>query len=192
MMPAKYILAGLAVLLTAAAAVCLRKRAGRSTDAIDGGVKHVDDGADAPKVIRSETITSFHCTVSLYAVDREEMFAGKKIDLEAVRQEGGVSGSFAWNDRINSGKSVFSAGADFMDALQKLVAGYDLARFNGRVSTVSGLPDMYGERLEICYDSGESIYAHNNQSGFLPKEARQAMLALFAAEAGINFTNQEE
>ena len=74
------------------------------------------------------------------------------------------------------------ADASFLEALQEVVSRHDLAAHNGFVHTVSGLPEMYGARLDIRYASGESIYAHDNQSCFLALEAMLDLSALFMAQ----------
>ena len=56
---------------------------------------------------------------------------------------------------------------------------YDLAKHNGDTHHVSGIPDMYGDYIDIKYASGESIYASDNQSGFLKAEAAMELLNLF-------------
>lgn len=68
-----------------------------------------------------------------------------------------------------------------MVRLQSIVAAHNFARHNGYYHNVSGLPAMYGESIDIVYDSGERIYARDNQSGFLPLEAEKALVMLFGA-----------
>lgn len=69
-----------------------------------------------------------------------------------------------------------------MNTLQKVVAEYDLAQYNGYSYRVSGLPEGYGACLEVEYASGEHIYASDNQSCFLSIDAMEALEALFYAE----------
>lgn len=66
-----------------------------------------------------------------------------------------------------------------MSKLQEIVSKYDLAKHNGYTHHVSGLPDMYGDYIDIKYASGESIYASDNQSGFLAQEAAMELINLF-------------
>ena len=40
---------------------------------------------------------------------------------------------------------------------------------------------MYGEQIDIKYASGESIYAHDNQDGFLQTEAMVELIELFSS-----------
>ena len=40
---------------------------------------------------------------------------------------------------------------------------------------------MYGEQIDIKYASGESIYAHDNQDGFLQMEAMVELIELFSS-----------
>ena len=76
-------------------------------------------------------------------------------------------------------KSEFEADSSFMTKLQDIVSKYDFAQYNGYSHHVSGLPDMYGECIDIKYASGESIYASDNQSGFIPFEAIKNLVKLF-------------
>ena len=66
-----------------------------------------------------------------------------------------------------------------MMRLWKIVSKYDFAQHNGYVSKVSGLPHMYGAKLDIRYASGESIYAYDNQDCFIPLEAMRELVELF-------------
>ena len=184
-MSMKMILAGLAGLLSAGAllALCLRRKETRPTDCIDGGVRHYNSGEDAPKEIRSEEMIEFRCTISRYAACDGDDCRGKLYKLTAVLQEGKVLGSFSWNNRITSEQLSFTADPSFMVGLHKLVVEHNLVRHNGYSSSVSGLPDMYGDRLDIRYASGECIYAYDNQNGFLSEEAWRALLTYFSAEA---------
>ena len=70
---------------------------------------------------------------------------------------------------------------DFLAKLQEIAAAYNFAQHNGYYHKVSGLPDMYGERLDIIYASGEQICAYDNQSRFLPYEAAEELILLFSA-----------
>ena len=83
----------------------------------------------------------------------------------------------------------FTPDKAFFDALQQIVAKYDLAQYNGQYYTVSGLPPDHGAKLEILYDSGESIRCSNNQSCFIPLEAAEELVSLFYPD---NSANQEQ
>ena len=67
----------------------------------------------------------------------------------------------------------------FFDVLQQIVAKYDFAQYNGQYYTVSGLPPDHGAKLDVQYDSGESIRCSNNQSCFIPLEAMEELVSLF-------------
>ena len=73
-----------------------------------------------------------------------------------------------------------------MTKLQDVVSKYNLAKHNGYTHHVSGLPDMYGEQIDIKYASGESIYAHDNQDGFLPMDAMVELIELFSGKTSVN------
>ena len=67
--------------------------------------------------------------------------------------------------------------------VQELVAKYDFAKHNGLSVRVSGLPNLYGVRLQVEYASGEFIHAYHNQSRFLTEEEMAALVALFYEQA---------
>ena len=155
----------------------------RNTDNIDGGVKTYNSGEDSPKVIESTEIISFKFEVSLYNIVVEESeLVGRKYKLSAVLEDGTVKSKIKWRDRAGAGEEHdFTADASFMTNLQEIVSKYNFAQYNGYISIVSGLPDMYGAKLDINYASGESLYAHNNQDSFIPFEAIEELVNLFTA-----------
>ena len=153
----------------------------RNTDNIDGGVKTYNSGEDSPKVIESTEIISFEFEVSLYNIVVEESeLVGRNYKLSAVLEDGAVKSKIKWRDRVGAGEEGdFTADISFMTSLQELVSKYNFAQYNGYISKVSGLPDMYGAKIDIAYASGESIYAHNNQDCFIPFEAIEELIELF-------------
>lgn len=152
------------------------------SDDVDGGVR-IDAGTDAPKVIESTRITSFSCDFSGYTMSRTDTrLAGRKYRLEAVLTDGKVTGSYYAYNSDGGEPAAFTADETFMESLQQIVAAHDLAQYNGQSYTVSGLAPDYGAKLSIGYDSGESIYASNNQSCFLSFAALEALESLFAAQ----------
>ena len=161
-------------------------RPSHDTDDIDGGVQHAVD-TDAPKTITSTQIISFHCEFSTTDLMMDSSpIAGRYYTLHA--ESGGANyeargGGTVYDER------KFAPDEAFFDGLQKLVAKYDLAQYNGQYYTVSGLPPDYGAKLNIQYDSGESIQCSNNQSCFIPLEAMEELVNLFYPD---NSTNQEQ
>ena len=154
----------------------------RTTDDMDGGVKTYNSGEDSPKVIESTDIISFNCELSSIATvfDEENQLEGKVYKISAALVDGTVKAKIDWHDRSGNGdKAEFEADVSFMSKLQEIVSKYDLAKHNGYSHRVSGLPNMYGERIDIKYASGESIYASDNQSGFLKAEAAIELIILF-------------
>lgn len=155
------------------------------TDDIDGGVQHSED-TGAPKTISSTQIISFHCEFSTTDLMMDSSpIAGRYHTLHAE--------SSGANYEARGGGTVydereFKPDEAFFDALQKIVAKYDFAQYNGQYYTVSGLPPDYGAKLNIQYDSGESIQCSNNQSCFIPLEAMEELVSLFYPD---NSTNQE-
>ena len=155
---------------------------GRNTDNIDGGVKTYNSGENSPKVIASTEIVSFKCEFSLIAVvsEEENELGGRIYTLDAKAENGTVKCKIDWYGRESSGApKEFTADALFMMRLWKIVSKYDFAQHNGYVSKVSGLPHMYGAKLDILYASGESIYAYDNQDCFIPLEAMRELVELF-------------
>ena len=153
-----------------------------STDDIDGGVVTNNSGDDSPKVIESTEIISYDCEFSFISTvfDEENELTGKVYKLTAVLEDNTVKAKIDWRGRDGNGdKSEFETDSSFMTKLQEIVSKYDLAKHNGYTHHVSGLPDMYGECIDIKYASGESIYASNNQSGFLPIDAAINLIELF-------------
>ena len=193
----KWLFAGLGAALTLTAmaagitALC-RRSPEENTDHIDGGViKQVQ--ADVPKVIESTEIVEFHAEISLttvYDADEQTHRVHKGVyKLDAVLKNGEVLVKYDWYDHQGSGdKAEYKAEADFLVRLQEIAAAYNFAGHNGYYYKVSGLPDMYGEFLNIIYASGEQIYAYDNQSGFLPYEAAEELILLFGA--AINSEDQ--
>ena len=155
------------------------------TDDIDGGVQHSED-TGAPKTIYSTKIISFHCEFSTTDLMMDSSpIAGRYHTLHAE--------SSGANYEARGGGTVydereFKPDEAFFDALQKIVAKYDFAQYNGQYYTVSGLPPDHGAKLNIQYDSGESIQCSNNQSCFIPLEAMEEIASLFYPD---NSTNQE-
>ncbi len=161
----------------------------RETDDIDGGVKTYNSGEDSPKVVESTEIVSFKCEFSLLAAvsEEESELDGKIYTLDAEQDNGTVKCKIDWYGREDSRvPREFSADASFMTSLHEIVSKYDFAQYNGFESVVSGLPHMYGAKLDIKYASGESIYAYDNQDCFLPFGAMKELVELF------NITEKEE
>ena len=175
------ILVGLILLITMGFCGC--SLPSRETDHIDGGVKTYNSGEDSPKVIESAEIVSFKCEFSLLAVvlEEESELDGRNYTLEAVAESETVRCKVDCYGRESSSvPREFTADASFMKELQAIVEKYDFAQYNGYESVVSGLPYMYGARLDIEYASGESIYAYDNQDCFLPLEAMEDLTRLFS------------
>ncbi|MBO5408483.1 MAG: hypothetical protein J6A61_03650 [Clostridia bacterium] len=154
------------------------------TDDIDGGVKTYHSGEDSPKVIESTEMISFEFEVSLYNIvlEEESELVGRNYKLSAGLEDGAVKSKIKWRDRTGAGEEHdFTADASFLTSLQEIVSKYNFAQYNGYISKVSGLPDMYGAKIDIKYASGESIYAHDNQDGFLQTEAVVELIELFSS-----------
>jgi len=187
----KWLMIGLGTLLSAVAvaggfAAFRRRRIEKDTDEVDGGVVK-RYWADAPKSILSADIVTFHCEISLFAACETDGLGNRVYTLDAVRKDGEVLVKYDWYERNGKGdKASYKADDGFMTRLQEIVTAYDFAQYNGYYHNVSGLPAMYGEKLTIVYDSGESISIHDNQSRVLPLEAEKALVTLFGAATQQN------
>ena len=156
----------------------------RNTDNIDGGVVTRNSGEDSPKVIESTDIISFNCELSFIATvfDEENELEGKVYKMSAALEDGTVKAKIDWHDRSGNGdKSEFEADVSFISKLQEIVSKYNLAQHNGYSHRVSGLPNMYGAKLDIKYASGESIYAYDNQDCFISLDAMNELVELFSS-----------
>ncbi len=154
----------------------------RETDDIDGGVKTYNNGEDSPKVIESTEIVSFKCEFSLLAavLEEESELNGRIYTLDAELDDGTVKCKIDCYGRESSSVAKeITADASFMTSLQEIVSKYDFAQHNGYISKVSGLPHMYGAKLDIKYSSGESIYAYDNQDCFLQFDAMKELVKIF-------------
>ncbi|MBQ8836628.1 MAG: hypothetical protein IJ002_03865 [Clostridia bacterium] len=154
----------------------------RNSDNIDGGVKTYNSGEDSPKVIESTEIISFEFEVSLYTIvlEEESELDGRNYKLSAVLEDGAVKSKIKWRDRAGAGEEHdFTADASFMTSLQEIISKYDFAQYNGYISKASGLPDMYGAKIDINYASSERIYAHDNQDCFISIDAIKELIELF-------------
>ncbi len=158
----------------------------RTSDTItneeDGGVKKYNSGEDSPKSINSSEIISFNCKFSLISLvlEDESELNGRIYTLSADLENESVICKAKWRNTFGDGETKeFKTNVSFMAKLQEIVSKYDFAKHNGYSSTVSGLPDMYGAKLDIKYSSGESIYAYDNQDNFLTLEAIKELVSLF-------------
>ena len=154
----------------------------RNTDHIDGGVKTYNNGEDSPKLVVSTEIISFEFEASLYSavLNEESDLVGKNYKLSAVLEDGAIRSKIKWHDRAGYGEERdFIADISFMSSLQGIVSKYNFAQYNGYISKVSGLPDMYGVKLDIQYASGESIYAYVNQDCFVSLDAIKELVELY-------------
>lgn len=176
-----------AVMLFAAAGLLLaacRKEPPPEVEEDGGTTVHVDP--DAPKTVDSASVTGFSCVFSTLSLLEEDTGLPEGVwELKADLADETVSGSWQFRDYTGeSADNAFEADASFMDELQKIIAEYDLARYNGISEYVSGLPDMYGAELDVQYASGETIYSSNNEECFLPVGAMKALTELFHVEIG--------
>lgn len=148
-------------------------------DTLDGYVKDSSD-KNAPKKIESGEIERFSLTFSTLSWADEEYFHEGIYSLEAENKDGKVYVicNFDPYDGQRETKE-YKTDILFLRHLDELVKKYDLASHNGRSVFVSGLPDMYGEKIDILYKSGENIYAVDNQDGFVGRDCIYEVYRLF-------------
>ena len=154
----------------------------RETGDIDGGVKTYNSGEASPKVVESTEIVSFKCEFSLLAtvLEEESELNGRIYTLDAELDNGTVKCKIDCYGRESSSvPKEFTVDTSFMTSLQEIISKYDFSQHNGYISKVSGLPHMYGAKLDIKYASGESIYAYNNQDCFIQFDAIKELVELF-------------
>ena len=180
----KWLFLGLGVAFTAlicGIAALRRKLPEKTSEDVDGGVVK-RYRTDMPKVIESTEIVSFQCVISLIAACEADGLGHRVYKLAAAVRDGEVLVKYDWRERGGkSDRAEYTAEADFMVRVQKIVSDYDLASQNGYYHNVSGLPDMYGGSLDIVYATDERIHIHDNQSGILPPEAEREFILLFGA-----------
>ncbi len=152
----------------------------QTTDDIDGGVR-INNDFDAPKTIASTQIVSFSCEFSTLTLMEESTLGNDVFSLEATLDGDAVTVRF---ESRRTEKQTCAADEDFMHQLQQIVTRYDLAQYNGMDYFVSGLPDPFGARLQVTYDSDEVIYASDNQECFLPLAAMEELWELFSGQNG--------
>jgi hypothetical protein len=170
-----------AAVIAGGISVFRRRISVQNDDDIDGGVVK-RYWSDAPKVIASNEITEFHSVISLISAYHADEVGHRVYRLDAVIENNAVLVRYDWYDRQgNSDRAEYKTDVDFMARLQEIVSAYDFAQYNGYYHSVSGLPDMYGETLDVVYASGERLHVYDNQSGFLPYEAIIELVMLFGA-----------
>ncbi len=186
---------GFALLLAACAAPISPEK----EEPVCGGVTDNTD-PNAPKTIQSTEITSFECYFStLTDMEREEDLGVGEYRLSAELKDGAAVGAYDFRDRYDNKdvKAELHADAGFFKELQAIVAKYDLAQFNGKSHFVAGLPEDFGATISVRYASDETIYAADNQDGFLPRGAMVELKQLFEnacmiAPETVDLTVQEE
>jgi len=156
------------------------------TENIEDGAVTIKKGEDEPKVIESSQIRVFSCEVSLLDVWEPGELGNHVYAFEAERQSEKVVCTYTWFDGENDDPEEisFETDAAFLDSLQNLADSYHLAEHNGFYHSVSGLPYKYGAVLHIEYESGETIYASDNQDNFLPLELVSDLRTLFGEVSG--------
>ena len=138
-----------------------------------GGVTDRTDHS-APKVIESKQISSI--AASFWIQDEEGR--GTRWKLSAKKDgSGGVSVSVE-----GAVQEQAQADSAFLDAVQKIIDRFELAKLNGIDRVTAGLPPAYSPtRLSVDYASGESLYFQMN--GRPEAEWPRALLELFLGAA---------
>ena len=81
-------------------------------------------------------------------------------------------------------RAEFDSSDELLMRLAELIKELDLESHNGEQYFVNGLPDDFGYRLYIKYESG-SVGASNNQSNHLSVKAINALVRFFESSAGV-------
>jgi len=151
-------------------------------EVLDGYLR--DSSKDSPKNVNSSQIDDFSLVFSTLSWADEQYFKEGIYCFEIKAENGSFRGKYEFNPYYGNREIyLFDTDQAFMQKLDKVVKKYDLADFNGKNIFVSGLPDMYGEEIRIVYASGESIYASDNQDGFINRQVLLEFERLFSQEA---------
>ncbi|MBO4950952.1 MAG: hypothetical protein J6E38_08070 [Clostridia bacterium] len=148
-------------------------------DILDG---YRDDrsNVNAHKQVASSLIENFSLEFSTLSYADEEYFRTGIYSLEAKRNDIKAFVRYEFDSYDGESRTwELETDSDFLKELDGIVKTYDLASFNGKNVFVSGLDAMYGDRIDILYQSGETIYASDNQDGFVPYEALREIHELF-------------
>lgn len=147
----------------------LIKKDVNNTDDIDGGVR-IRTSRNAPKVIHSTTLIDFDCRFST----RYSLCQDIEKDIFSFKAKLKDGKALVYNSKDKRWESP-----DFLDKVQEIISKYNLAEHNGYGYFVSGISNEYGATLSALYQSGEKIYATDNQHCFLPIDAMKELIALF-------------
>ncbi len=131
----------------------------RSENVISGGTTDRTD-YNAPKVIQSETITSFQA--EFYIATRYMKEDNGFFDFTIAPDENGVL-------TVSESYRELALPADdtLLAALQSVIRKYDLAQMNGVYRVTAGLaPECQRCHLNVCYDSGEQLTFTTNNNPF--------------------------
>lgn len=144
------------------------------------GYRNDSSNENAAKTVESCEITDFSLVFSTLSwVDEENLQLGiYRLEAKKGHETVSVKCEFISHDGESKVKE-FSEDVSFLQELDAVIKEYNLAAFNGKSVFVSGLPEMYGEEITVLYDSGEHIYASDNQDGFIPKECLYQIYKLF-------------
>ena len=82
-------------------------------------------------------------------------------------------------------RAEFASSDELLMRLAELIKELDLESHNGEQYFVNGLPDDFGYRLYIKYESG-NVGASNNQSNHLSVKAINALVRFFESSAGVD------
>lgn len=183
------------VLFTTVLLMGCSKSQPKNTADEEGGVR-IDTSYDAPKEIQSTDIIHFYCEFSNLTMMNEETFLENKVyELEALLKDGKVQCEYETYAGGEGSKETFEAEARFLKEIQKIIKNHNLIQHNGYSYRVSGLPDQFGAVLQVEYESGEKIYASDNQSNFLSVAVMEDLDELFRAQfeeievpKGLDFT----
>ncbi|MCR5099760.1 MAG: hypothetical protein K6B41_00230 [Butyrivibrio sp.] len=153
----------------------------------DGAIsgKVTKSEADGPKTIESTEITSFECWFSTADFTEPGSLGNHIYEMKASLDGDVVTGSYKV---IDEGKEYeFTAGDEFdggfMGELYTLIDSYNIAENNGFYENVSGIPEEFGAKINVDFESGEKIIANSNSDNYLNVDFMSELISLF--ERGV-------
>ena len=149
------------------------------------GERHESNMDGYEEQIQSKEITYFEYDCSDFFLKAE-----KKDNKIKIVASGGYSNHRDGNYfRINyETEDLF-----LLDNLQTIIEQYEVSKDNGHCLQVDGLPAGLGDKIDILYASGETIYKTSNQARTLSDETSKAIYEAFhefVKKKGLDFNSE--
>ena len=153
---------------------------------IDGGVVKNRRLEGYNEDIKSKEIIKF-----AYKNGEFDVFCELKDNVLHVKSTGGN-----YSNRDNSYFKLDYNAKDnsLLNKLQDIIDKYQISKNNGYEYEVSGLPEGYGDTINVLYKSNEKIYKYSNQSHNLNEESIKEIYNVFlecAKENDLDFTTSK-